>query len=256
LLDELLSEPGIEFRNGSICEQNGTCGGSGLLPYRSDLTAETTKRLQGAGMLLSALSSNVYPGDVTRATYDYLAALPETRTSPSDDDTSDMILSFSVPGPQMETVRSKPQPKSNGIGFESHPVPGTTRNTKAVALIDSKTGRIVQLNPNPGVGDISYREVAAGLAPGPGVGGELCTEFPDACGELRTLNDELQDDPKAQFHGVLDWMQIQQFCDGLVDRDGKTLPNAGPPLSVHGDKASLAKRDACIQRESESAQGD
>lgn len=254
LLDELLSEPGITFRNGSICEKNGTCGGSGLLPSTSDLAPETTKRLQGAGMLLSALSSNVYPSDVTRAAYDYIASLPESATSPAEDSSGDVILSFSVRGPQLETIRSPQQPKTgDGVGYESRPVPGTSHNTKAVARIDGKTGRIVQLNPNPGVGDISYREVEAGLARGPGIGGELCGEFPDACDELRTLHEELQTDPKAQFHGVIDWMQIQQFCDGLVDRDGKPVPGDVTPLSVQGDEASIATRDACIKRESESA---
>jgi hypothetical protein len=252
LLDTIVNESNLEFRGGMACTPGSACQTWGYLPSSSKLSPAQSESLYKAGTLLSVLSSNLFPAASTRAAYDYLAALPETTTSPADDDTGDVILSFSVAGPQMETIRSKPQPKSNGIGFESRPVPGTTHNTKAVARIDSKTGRIVQLNPNPGVGDISYREVEAGLASGPGVGGELCTEFPDACAELRTLNDELKTDPKAQFHGVVDWMQIQQFCDGLVDRDGNVNKAAGPPLSA-GSKADIARRDACIKRESESA---
>ncbi|MCB0879282.1 MAG: hypothetical protein KDC46_09925 [Thermoleophilia bacterium] len=253
ILRDVYDDPAIEYRGGMACRKPaGPCSSMGYMPMERSMTPAQTERIYGAGQLLSVMSQNVFSAEITRAAYDYLAALPEASTRPSDDDTGDVVLSFTVPGHQYQTRRV--EPKDGGRPYyESSIVPGTTHNTKAAALIDSRTGRIVQLNPEPEIGGISYREVEAGLATGPGVGGKLCDEHPDACAELRDLNERLQDDPDAQFTGVLDWMQIQQFCDGLVDRDGKTIPDAGPPLSVRGDASSLAKRDACIEREAAAA---
>ncbi len=156
-------------------------------------------------------------------------------------------------GPSFTTHRVTNE--ANGVYYETRPIPGSTFNTKAVAAIDPSTGRLVQLNPEPSLTDMTARYTDFGLAPGPGVGSELCETFARPCQEARDFEKRLETDPNAQFAGGVDWMFISQFCDGMIKRDGSVNQETDMPRSMSKDPKVKAEREACEKREAAAAQG-
>ncbi len=256
-LDASIEGAGLEFRDGMACGTDpkySSCGSSGFVPSGKGLTQEQSKRLYLTGQLLTVMVGNVFPPDATRAIYAHLATLPEATVAPSKDGSGEVILSLRVKGPSFTTSRM--HSPENGVYYETRPIPGSKYNTKAVAAIDPDTGRLVELGPDPGLNDLSSRYTEFGVAPGPGVGGELCKEFAKPCEEMRDFEQRRDKDPKAQFNGVVDWMFIMQFCDGMIGRDGKPIPNNDElPRSMSKDPKVKAEREACEKREAAAARG-
>jgi hypothetical protein len=254
-LYDSIADAKLRFQDGWACGTNpkySSCGSSGFVPQAKGLTDAESKRLFLTGQLLTTMVSTVFPRQATRAIYDYLAALPEARVAPASDGSGDVILSLRVKGPSFSTHRLRSS--GRGIGYETRVIPGTTYNEKAVAAIDPETGRLERVNPTPTMSDFTTRYVAFGVAPGPAVGGSICDDFPKACETARDLNDRLATDPDAKFAGVVDWMFISQFCDGMINRDG--TPKAGDhmPLSASKDPKVKAERAACDPRVAAAAQ--
>ena len=252
-LDESVEGSKLTFRNGAACgtePRYSSCTSSGFTPQAQGLDAAESRRLFLTGQLLTVSIGAVYSPDTTRAIYDYLAGLPEAFVAPAKNASKDVILSLRVKGPSYVTHRLKNNGSSTGMSYETRPVPGTKYNTKAVAVIDTRTGRLVELGPNPGLTDMSFRYTRFGLSSAPGVGGLICDDFDAPCATARNLEDRLAKDPKAQFEGVVDWMQITQYCAGMVDRAGKPVTAAHPPTGMNDPKAQV-KREACERREAD-----
>jgi hypothetical protein len=255
-LDRSIEGAHLEFRDGMACGTDpkySSCSSSGFVPQADGLDANESRRLYLTGMLLSVTVSSVFPPDATRAIYDYLATLPEASVAAAADDSNEVILSLRVKGPSFITERK--WSKQNGVYYESRPIPGSKFNTKAVAAIDARTGRFVELGPKPGLTDMSIRYTKFGIASGPGVGSEICDAFPRPCDEAREFEQRRASDPKAQFDGVVDWMFISQYCDGMINRDGTPRKGNHMPPSMSKDPKVQAAREACEQREAASSQG-
>ena len=256
-LDDSIEGAELRFQNGFACGTDpkySSCSGSGLLPQAQGLSDAESRRLYLTGQLLTVMIGNVFPSDATRAIYDYLAALPEATVAPADDGSGEVILSLRVKGPSFTTHRLEDD-GNPGVGFETRPVPGSTFNTKAVAVIDPSTGRLVELNPNPTMGDFTARYLDFGVASGPVVGSTICADFPQPCKEARQFERRRAKDPEATFSGVVDWMFISQFCDGVINRDGSPNPNGGRTPDSYKDPKANAERRACEKREAAAAQG-
>lgn len=253
-LDESVEGAKLRFEEGMACSTDpkfGSCSTSGLLPQAKGLDEEASRRLYLTGQLLTVTVSNVFPPAATRAIYEYLASLPEARVAPAKDGSGEVVLSLRVKGPSFTTHRTPST--GQGVGYETRLVPGSTSNTKAVAAIDPSTGRLVQLNPEPTISDMTVRYTRFGIAPGPGEGGEICKDYALPCEDARDLERRLQSDPNARFEGVVDWMFISQFCDGVINRDGSPRQGGHRPLSASNDPEVKAKREACERREARAA---
>lgn len=224
-LEESMQDDDITYRDGMACGSRGSsCMSIGASPrFSRGISATDSRQMLQQGMLLQSLSGNVYGEATTKAVYGYLATLPGVSVAAAPDGSDDVLLRYHV--------RS------------DHP------STIDLATLDGDTGRIVSW------GGMNARWTETGVSSLPMVGGELCPKHPEACGELRDLATRLDTDPKARFKGVVDWMFIAQFCDGLINRDGSTKQDAGMPLSMSKDPAAKAKRDACEKREAAAAQG-
>lgn len=216
-LDAALAGEDLTYHDGMACQPHGACMSIGASPtglHRVD--AAESKRMYERGLLLQALAGHVYAESTTRAMYAFLATMPNAEVQPAVDGSNDVVLRY----------------RTNG----ERPVWITA------ATLDGQTGRIVAWGPT------STRWVATGVATGPVVGGQLCARFEDACAELRQLATELDDDPHATFHGVRDWMHIDQVCDGLIREDGSTITDAGPPKSVSTDPKLRREAADCRRR--------
>jgi hypothetical protein len=227
VLDDVVDGPGFRFEGGMACMEGGSCMGFGPPVGGRDLTPEESRDMYARGLLLNTTAYDVYPPASTRAIYEYLASTPGAVATPLEDGSGNVQLTFTPPGA----------------------TPGTGERI----VIDDETGRIVERG-RESHGGIT-RWTAVGASDTPMDGGTLCGEFPERCDELRDLHDRLQDDPKARFNGVVDWMFIQQFCDGMINRDGSVREGDHLPRSMSKDPKVKAEREACEKREAAAAQG-
>jgi hypothetical protein len=221
-LSTTLDADHLDFRDGMACDgPKGGCESIGTTAFGTDISAAESRTMYENGLLVQALATDVFPPAATRGIYDFLAAVPGIRTEPTKDG-SGVVLRYRLRSGKQQEIE--------------------------LATLDARTGRIVEWS------SIASRYDAIGFASGPVVGGELCPRYAEACGELSDLARRLEQDPKAQFRGVLDWMAITTFCDGLTDRDGSPLPDHAMPLSASKDPKVKAERAACEQREAAAAQ--
>lgn len=223
-IDDVLEASRFVFRDGMACDKRACHDWASYIGRREPVSDEESRETYGRGMLINALAYDVYPARATRAIYQYLASLDGTTVGTVDQDGNVEVFFAYVGAPE-------------GTGER--------------VLLDAETGRIVERGrPQSG----TARWTAAGVSHAAAEGGELCERYPSECGELKDLAQRLEVDPSARFNGVVDWMFIQQFCDGMINRDGSPRAGNHRPRSMSKAPKVKAEREACEKREAAAAQ--